>query len=163
MAAVAEHVLMCSLSCLHNACPGRLLHCRHGAQRCVLGELAALKPLVCPTPPPRLVQAHAWLCAIGWGVLIPVGIVMARSFKELDPMWFHLHRGIQVRGRSGCGAWQSVVGRGHASLLRFVPAPTLAGASAAWSALCGQAFNKLSVPKHGPRLLFSGWCRRWAL
>lgn len=36
------------------------------------------------------------MAAIGWGVLIPVGIVMARSFKEAAPLWFHLHRGLQV-------------------------------------------------------------------
>ncbi|KAI3429585.1 hypothetical protein D9Q98_005671 [Chlorella vulgaris] len=43
-------------------------------------------------------SAHSWLAAIGWGVLIPAGIVMARSFKEADPLWFHLHRGMQVLG-----------------------------------------------------------------
>jgi len=44
-------------------------------------------------------QAHAWLAAIGWGVLVPVGIVMARSFKDTKPpLWFHLHRALQTLG-----------------------------------------------------------------
>ena len=37
-------------------------------------------------------QVHAWLAAIGWGVLVPCGIVSARSFKSLGARWFHLHR-----------------------------------------------------------------------
>ena len=39
-----------------------------------------------------MVQTHLWLLIIGWGVLVPVGIVIARCFKELDPLWFKLHR-----------------------------------------------------------------------
>ena len=50
-------------------------------------------------------QSHAWLATIGWGLFIPCGIVMARSFKEsdpawftaIDPMWFHVHRALMVR------------------------------------------------------------------
>ncbi|KAI3429584.1 hypothetical protein D9Q98_005670 [Chlorella vulgaris] len=46
-----------------------------------------------------LKSAHSWLAAIGWGVLIPAGIVMARSFKDAaPPLWFHLHRGLQTLG-----------------------------------------------------------------
>lgn len=46
-----------------------------------------------------LKAAHAWLAAIGWGVLVPAGIVMARSFKDArPPLWFHLHRALQTLG-----------------------------------------------------------------
>lgn len=45
-----------------------------------------------------LVATHLWLLIIGWGVLFPVGIVIARCFKELDPLWFKLHRAIQSLG-----------------------------------------------------------------
>lgn len=41
---------------------------------------------------PLVLQAHAWIMAISWGVMIPLGIVMARNFKELDPFWFKFHR-----------------------------------------------------------------------
>lgn len=46
-----------------------------------------------------LKAAHAWLAAIGWGVLVPSGIVMARSFKDArPPLWLHVHRAVQTLG-----------------------------------------------------------------
>ena len=56
------------------------------------------------------------LAVIGWGVLIPCGIVFARSFKDADPLWFHLHRAIMVRrcqgGGGGCGVRDEGLGVG---------------------------------------------------
>ena len=43
-------------------------------------------------------QAHAWLMVIGWGFLIPSGVVIARSFKNLGPIWFQIHRAVQTLG-----------------------------------------------------------------
>lgn len=43
-------------------------------------------------------QAHAWLAAIGWGVLVPLGILLARSFKDARGWWFHAHRALQASG-----------------------------------------------------------------
>ncbi|GAB4817650.1 hypothetical protein N2152v2_004696 [Parachlorella kessleri] len=51
--------------------------------------------------------AHAWLMTISWGVMIPAGIVVARCFKELDPLWFKLHRAVQC-----CGFLLSIAGFG---------------------------------------------------
>ncbi|KAL4628164.1 hypothetical protein ACB092_05G216600 [Castanea dentata] len=37
---------------------------------------------------------HGVLCAIGWGILMPFGIIIARYmkvFKSADPAWFYLH------------------------------------------------------------------------
>lgn len=49
--------------------------------------------------PPALVQAHGWLMAVGFGLLIPLGIVVARHGKGVrPPLWFHAHRAIQVTG-----------------------------------------------------------------
>lgn len=31
-----------------------------------------------------LLQAHGWLAAIGWGVLVPAGIVMARRWGQMQ-------------------------------------------------------------------------------
>ncbi|KAL4443838.1 hypothetical protein ABPG75_011575 [Micractinium tetrahymenae] len=45
-------------------------------------------------------NAHGWLMAIGWGVLIPLGIVTARHGKRWDPLWFHVHRAVQILGLS---------------------------------------------------------------
>lgn len=32
----------------------------------------------------------------GFGILVPLGVLVARTMKVFDPLWFHLHRGIQV-------------------------------------------------------------------
>lgn len=39
-------------------------------------------------------QIHGVLCAIGWGILMPIGVIIARYmkvFKSADPAWFYLH------------------------------------------------------------------------
>ncbi|XP_072973235.1 cytochrome b561 and DOMON domain-containing protein At3g07570-like [Typha angustifolia] len=41
---------------------------------------------------------HGFLAAFGWGILMPVGIVMARYFKHRDPFWFYSHISIQGIG-----------------------------------------------------------------
>jgi hypothetical protein len=41
-------------------------------------------------------QAHGVLMCLSWGVLIPLGAIIARNFKTLSATWFNLHRGIQV-------------------------------------------------------------------
>ncbi len=43
-----------------------------------------------------MLQAHGWIMAISWGVLIPLGAVIARNFKTLGPTWFNIHRVVQV-------------------------------------------------------------------
>ncbi|PSC69354.1 alpha beta-hydrolase isoform B [Micractinium conductrix] len=48
----------------------------------------------------RLKNAHAWLMVTGWGILIPIGILTARHAKRWDPLWFHVHRAVQVLGLS---------------------------------------------------------------
>ena len=41
-------------------------------------------------------QAHGILMVVGFGILIPLGVLVARTLKPLDPFWFHLHRIIQA-------------------------------------------------------------------
>ena len=41
-------------------------------------------------------QVHGILMVVGFGILIPLGVLVARTMKPLDPLWFHLHRTIQV-------------------------------------------------------------------
>lgn len=57
-------------------------------------------------------RAHMWLMAIGWGLLIPLGIVGARMKKTLldaKGSWFQIHRALQTLGYAmglagiGCG------------------------------------------------------------
>ncbi len=42
-------------------------------------------------------NAHAWLMVIGWTIIL-IGAVVARELKALDPLWFHIHRALQVFG-----------------------------------------------------------------
>jgi len=42
-------------------------------------------------------DAHGWLMVIGWTVILS-GAVVARNFKSLGPIWFQIHRGMQVLG-----------------------------------------------------------------
>lgn len=32
---------------------------------------------------------------LSWGILMIIGVIIARHFKERDPLWFYLHVGIQ--------------------------------------------------------------------
>jgi hypothetical protein len=47
------------------------------------------------------VQIHGVLNAVSWGVLLPLGVVLARYmrvFPSLDPAWFYLHVACQCSG-----------------------------------------------------------------
>jgi len=59
--------------------------------------------------------AHMWLMSIGWGILIPLGILGARAKKELPRYWFNMHRIIQslgfAMGLGGIGAGFAVQGQ----------------------------------------------------
>ncbi|XP_062183571.1 cytochrome b561 and DOMON domain-containing protein At3g07570-like [Phragmites australis] len=46
-------------------------------------------------PPER---KHGLLGMMGWGVLMPIGMMTARYFRQLDPCWFYSHMAIQVAG-----------------------------------------------------------------
>ena len=46
----------------------------------------------------KLRRAHGLLALIGWGVLMPVGMVVARYCKSWDPTWFYSHIAIQGLG-----------------------------------------------------------------
>lgn len=41
---------------------------------------------------------HGILGVIGWGLILPVGAIIARYFRHKDPMWFYLHAIIQFVG-----------------------------------------------------------------
>ncbi|XP_078172443.1 cytochrome b561 and DOMON domain-containing protein At3g07570-like [Carex rostrata] len=43
-------------------------------------------------------KQHALLVILGWGVLVPIGILAARYFKSYDPHWFYGHISIQTIG-----------------------------------------------------------------
>lgn len=35
---------------------------------------------------------------MGWGILIPIGAMVARYLKHMNPLWFYVHTGIQSLG-----------------------------------------------------------------
>ena len=44
------------------------------------------------------VVAHGTLMMASWGVLLPSGVLIAHFLRHRDPLWFKLHRAIQVCG-----------------------------------------------------------------
>ncbi|KAK1318403.1 hypothetical protein QJS10_CPB04g01907 [Acorus calamus] len=49
-------------------------------------------------PYSTLRQGHGLLTLVGWGVLMPIGVTVARYFKHRDPTWFYVHISIQGIG-----------------------------------------------------------------
>ncbi|KAF6991801.1 hypothetical protein CFC21_008847 [Triticum aestivum] len=45
--------------------------------------------------PYGLRRAHGGLNLFAWGILMPIGAILARYFRRMDPLWFYLHVGIQ--------------------------------------------------------------------
>ncbi|OEL21176.1 Cytochrome b561 and DOMON domain-containing protein [Dichanthelium oligosanthes] len=41
---------------------------------------------------------HGAMAGLGWGVLMPVGVALARYFKRRDPFWFYAHISVQGVG-----------------------------------------------------------------
>lgn len=50
---------------------------------------------------PVFYDVHGLLMAVSWGMVIPFGIVIARTLRDLDPLWFNLHKLFQVVGLMG--------------------------------------------------------------
>ncbi|XP_058100423.1 cytochrome b561 and DOMON domain-containing protein At3g61750-like [Magnolia sinica] len=48
--------------------------------------------------PHQLKKAHGALAIFAWGVLLPVGAIFARYFRQFDPLWYYLHAVIQFAG-----------------------------------------------------------------
>ncbi|KAK9669583.1 hypothetical protein RND81_13G141300 [Saponaria officinalis] len=48
------------------------------------------------SPYTGLRKTHGALNMIGWGILMPMGAIVARYCREWDPMWFYTHTAIQI-------------------------------------------------------------------
>ncbi|KAI4356243.1 hypothetical protein L6164_000278 [Bauhinia variegata] len=48
--------------------------------------------------PNDLKRSHGVLNILGWGILIIMGAIVARHFKEWDPFWFYFHVSVQSLG-----------------------------------------------------------------
>ncbi|KAF5741339.1 hypothetical protein HS088_TW10G00335 [Tripterygium wilfordii] len=49
-------------------------------------------------PHSRLRRSHGILNMLGWGIAMLIGVIVARYFREWDPIWFYVHAGVQVSG-----------------------------------------------------------------
>ncbi|XP_050366367.1 cytochrome b561 and DOMON domain-containing protein At3g07570 [Argentina anserina] len=47
------------------------------------------------SPYTRLRRSHGILNMLGWGILMIIGVIVARHLKSYEPLWFYLHVGIQ--------------------------------------------------------------------
>ncbi|PSR86262.1 Cytochrome b561 and DOMON domain-containing protein [Actinidia chinensis var. chinensis] len=50
------------------------------------------------SPYSNLRKSHGILNMLGWGILMPIGAIVARYFKQWDPIWFYSHISIQSLG-----------------------------------------------------------------
>lgn len=41
---------------------------------------------------------HGILGIIGWGIIIPLGVALARYLREYEPLWYYLHSSVQFVG-----------------------------------------------------------------
>ncbi|KAJ8748555.1 hypothetical protein K2173_003456 [Erythroxylum novogranatense] len=46
----------------------------------------------------QMKAAHGVLAVMTWGLLLPVGAIIARYMRHKDPLWYYLHAGIQFTG-----------------------------------------------------------------
>ena len=47
----------------------------------------------------KLKRAHGWMMGLAWTFFLPLGVTIARFMKEVKPpLWFQLHRGLQILG-----------------------------------------------------------------
>ncbi|KAH9745574.1 cytochrome b561 and DOMON domain-containing protein [Citrus sinensis] len=50
------------------------------------------------TPYKQLRRSHGILNILGWGILMIIGAILARYFKQWDPIWFYSHTLVQSLG-----------------------------------------------------------------
>ena len=68
---------------------------------------------------PVFLQTHGILNAVSWGILLPMGGIVARylkTFKSADPAWFYLHVACQLIGYAvGVSGWATGIHLGNLS------------------------------------------------
>ena len=62
--------------------------------------LGPVDPNACPPRNPlwSLWIAHGVMMVAGWGVMIPIGVLVAGTLKDMDPLWFKIHQGGNMFG-----------------------------------------------------------------
>lgn len=80
----------------HSTTPG--LTGAHSERSAVVVPLTGGEAIEAGSDPTNEQTAHGVLMTLGWGVFIPLGIVMANSLRFKTPFWFHCHRVLQTLG-----------------------------------------------------------------
>eukprot|EP00803_Ostreobium_quekettii_P001912 evm.model.scf_457.4 EVM.evm.TU.scf_457.4 scf_457:58791-66895(-) len=94
-------------------------------------------------------KVHGWLMVASWGLLIPIGAIIARTMKDKDPAWFYLHAFVQFSGL--CVAIVGFV----IAVLRFDPVPDFRHQEVGWVVMimgASQPLLALRRPRKGGSL-----------
>jgi uncharacterized membrane protein len=51
-----------------------------------------------PSSVNQKIQVHGALNILGWGILLPLGVMVARYARSFDPAWFYTHIVFQILG-----------------------------------------------------------------
>jgi hypothetical protein len=115
------------------------------------------------SPVPAWRAAHGVLMGLSWGFLLPVGLLVARFGKHKDPLWFKVHRGVQISGLLlallGFIIAVLMVATGH-----FLARPHAYIGLVAMALGMQQPFNAWLRPhktKGAPRSVKRTWWERW--
>ena len=71
---------------------------KHGFHKVYLSTQIETGSITSENPYINLKRIHGMLNILGWGILIIVGAIIARHFREWDPFWFNLHASVQSLG-----------------------------------------------------------------
>eukprot|EP00892_Ulva_mutabilis_P010891 jgi/Ulvmu1/8174/UM040_0071.1 len=80
----------------HHSSPGLATHTGREPLAFALSSDGTVTDIVDPVEKHR--RTHAILMILGWGLLLPLGVMLANTLRTLGPIWFQLHRLIQVIG-----------------------------------------------------------------
>ncbi|KAL5572106.1 hypothetical protein UlMin_021703 [Ulmus minor] len=75
------------------------LHLSHHDDKTTIGfDFSAGSATAAPSDVGQMKKNHGILGIMGWGLLLPVGAIVARYFRHKDPIWYYLHSIIQFVG-----------------------------------------------------------------
>ncbi|KAJ3700978.1 hypothetical protein LUZ61_004683 [Rhynchospora tenuis] len=87
-----------------NESPTHLQLTKHDDKISVSFDFSSGGPTFSTSPssyPYQLKRNHGVFAIFSWGILLPIGAIIARYFRHKDPLWFYLHVAIQFLGYFG--------------------------------------------------------------
>ncbi|CAN6332069.1 unnamed protein product [Urochloa humidicola] len=89
-----QHIIMA----FGNSIPVKNKLTRHQGRTSFTFDFTTGRASVDGSFPYGLRRAHGALNVFAWGALMPIGAILARYFRRMDPLWFYLHVGLQFVG-----------------------------------------------------------------